>query len=137
MAIPTRYRDHLIEPNSGVLVITLAYLGHCLPLYPLAEWEQIERKLVRLSDLDENSYRLKHTFLAHAHECEPDTNGRILLPGALRAAVQIDRQVQLVGMGNKFEVWPLDAWETRLQSHLQAASAGTLELPKELTTLAL
>lgn len=135
MAIPTRYRDRLLLNGSGVLVVTLAYFGHCLLLYTLEEWEQIERKLTRLSDLDEDSYRLKLTLLAHAHDCEPDGSGRILLPSGLRAAVNIDRQVQLAGLGNKFEVWQQEAWEERLRSHRDAVANGSHKIPKELTEL--
>lgn len=137
MAIPARYREALLRTGDGSLVVTIAYAGHCLWLYTVAEWEQIERKLIKLSDLNDTTYRLKHALLAPAHECEPDANGRILLPAALRDAVGIDKQVQLIGMGNKFEVWQQAAWERRFQAHLEMARDGGLEIPEELANLSL
>lgn len=137
MAIPARYRERLQESTGAALVLTLAFRGHCLLLYPMVEWEQIERRLVRLSDLDEAAYRLKHTLLGNAHECEPDANGRILLPTMLREVVAIDRQVQMVGLGNKFEIWSQPVWEEQLRSNLLAASQGEMVVPKELTSIAL
>lgn len=137
MAIPTRYREVLARTGDGPLVVTLAFQGHCLLLYTLPEWEQIERRLAKLSDLNETTYRLKHVLLAQAHECEPDASGRILLPAGLRTAVGIERQVQLVGIGNKFEIWQQATWDARFQDHIDSAHDGTLEIPEELANLSL
>lgn len=137
MAIPARYRDALQRAGGGTLVVTIAYRGHCLWLYALPEWEQIERKLIKLSDLSDTTYHLKHALLAPAHECEPDANSRILLPAPLREAVGIERQVQLIGMGNKFEVWHQAAWDRRFQEHIEKARNGGLEIPEELANLSL
>ncbi len=137
MAIPVRFRDALARAGDGSVVVTLAYQGHCLLLYGLPEWEQIERKLIKLSDLNDVTYRLKHVLLAQANECELDASGRILLPVSLREAVGIDRQAQLVGMGNKFEVWQQSAWTARFSEHLDQARGGNLVIPEELANLSL
>ena len=48
LAIPTRYRDGLIRQTEGRMVVTINNTERCLWLYPLIEWEVIERKLVNL-----------------------------------------------------------------------------------------
>jgi len=47
MAMPTRYRDRLSEKSDGRLVVTVDR-DYCLLIYPFPDWEEIERKLVRL-----------------------------------------------------------------------------------------
>lgn len=136
MAIPSRYRERLVGADGTQVIVTLDHRGHCLLLYPFAEWEQIEQRLVRLPTLDETAYQIKHALLGHATECDLDAQGRILLPGIPRELARLDRQVALVGLGNKFEIWDENAWSTRRDAGLRAANAPGYVLPEALRELA-
>lgn len=136
MAIPSRYRERLQADGGTELILTLDHRGHCLLLYSLSEWEAIERELIRAPNLLEVVDQLKHTLIGHATECEPDSQGRILLPAMLRELVGIGRQVMLVGLGNKFELWDEQAWNERRQGWLRAAQDGAVQLPEQLSRLA-
>lgn len=136
MAIPSRYRERLQNDADGQLILTLDHRGQCLLLYPLPVWETIERELIEAPNLLEVVDQLKHTLIGHATECEPDAQGRILLPTMLRELVGIDRQVTLVGLGNKFELWDGQAWDQRRKGWLQAAQDGAVQLPEQLSRLA-
>lgn len=136
MAIPSRYRERLLADGVEQLILTLDHRGQCLLLYPLPVWEAIERELIGAPNLLAVVDQLKHTLIGHATECEPDAQGRILLPGMLRELVGIDRQVALVGLGNKFELWDEAAWGERRKDWLRAAQDGAVQLPEQLSRLA-
>ena len=110
LALPTRYRGQLEADCGGRLVLTVHDDG-CLLLYPAPEWEDIERKLVRLPNQNKQTRRLQRMLLGHATETELDGNGRILIPPRLRDFAKLDKRVELVGLGKKFEIWNEEAWE--------------------------
>lgn len=116
--MPSKYRERLQTSGEGQLVVTLDMNEPCLLIYSLPEWEDIERKLVRLPSLNKQAVRLKRLLLGHASECELDSHGRILLPPALRDLVKLDKHVVLLGQGNKFELWDEQAWNARRDTWL-------------------
>ena len=119
MAVPTKYRDRLQSTAEGQLVVTLDMSDPCLLIYPVTEWEEIERKLVRLPSLNKQAARLKRLLLGHASEVELDSHGRILLPPALRDLVKLEKRIILLGQGNKFEVWDEQTWNDRRDQWLE------------------
>ncbi|MGD8379052.1 MAG: division/cell wall cluster transcriptional repressor MraZ [Gammaproteobacteria bacterium] len=136
LAVPTRYRERLVERCDGQLVVTVDR-DHCLLLYPLPDWEEIERKLVQLPSLNKQARRLQRLLVGHATELELDSHGRILLPGPLRDFAGLDRRAVLIGQGNKFELWNEDTWNERRDQWLNEEDGDELDLPAELETLSL
>ena len=133
LAIPTRFRDRIASRCDGQLVAT-ADRDHCLLIYPLPDWEEIERKLVRLPSLDKRAQRLKRLMLGHAVEVDMDGHGRILVPKELREFASLDRQVMLIGQGNKFELWDEEHWVERRDEWLEEGDDYT-DLSQELEQL--
>ncbi len=119
MAIPTKYRERISALGEGQLVVTLDMNDPCLLIYPTPEWEDIERKLVKLPSLNKQAARLKRILLGHASEVDLDSHGRILLPPALRELVSLEKKVILLGQGNKFEVWDEQTWNDRRDQMLE------------------
>jgi len=105
-------------------------------LYPLPEWEEIERKLVRLPTLNAAARRLQRLLIGHATEVELDGNGRILLPPPLRDFASLDKAAVMIGQGNKFEIWDEGRWNTRRAEWL-GATGNEGELPDEFGSLSL
>lgn len=136
LAIPTRYRSELLESCDGQLVLTIDR-DKCLLLYPLPEWEEIERKLIRLPTLNPHARRLQRLLIGHASECEMDAQGRVLVSEPLRKFAGLDKRVVLIGQGNKFEVWDEDVWNVRRDEWLEEESLEDMsDLPPELGSLA-
>ena len=135
MAMPAKYRERLQDLCGGQLVITVDR-DHCLLVYPLPEWEEIERKLVKLPSFNVQARRLQRLLIGHATEVELDGNGRILLPPLLREFAGLDKAVVMIGQGNKFEIWDEAKWNERRAEWLNAAE-GEGELPDELGSLSL
>ncbi|MGL5285556.1 MraZ protein [Aeromonas sp. RU39B] len=119
LAIPTRFRDWLRDESDGQLVCTIDLCDPCLLLYPLGEWEEVERRLRSLSSMNPAERRVQRLLLGHASECELDNNGRLLLPAPLRLHAGLDKKVMLVGQLNKFELWDEARWLQRVQDDIK------------------
>ncbi|BEU04733.1 transcriptional regulator MraZ [Agarivorans sp. OAG1] len=118
MTMPTRYREWLMEECHGQLVCTIDINHRCLLLYPLAEWEEIERKLKRLSSMNPAERRLQRLLLGYADDCEMDKNGRLLIPPPLRQHASLEKKIMLVGQLNKFELWSEEQWQQQIAADI-------------------
>lgn len=135
LAIPARYRDTLTRHCNGQMVVTVDP-DHCLLLYPLPDWEEIERKLVKLPSFNKQARRLQRLFIGHATECELDGAGRILLPPPLREFAGLEKDAVLIGQGNKFEIWNDAAWNAHRAEWLTEGGAEG-PLPSDLEQFSL
>ena len=133
-AIPTRYRERIAARCGGQLVVTVNR-DYCLLVYPLPDWEEIERKLVRLPSLNKQARRLQRLMVGYASELDLDGHGRILLPRELRDFASLERQAILIGQGNKFELWDEERWNEKRDSWL--TDDQDMGLPAELESLSL
>jgi MraZ protein len=122
MALPTRFREPLLVTAEGKLVITIDMRERCLLLYPLPEWEVVQRKLEALSNIGETPRRLQRLLIGHATDLDMDGQGRILLPGMLREFADLTKKLVLVGQGNKLEIWSADHWQERMSTWLSDGS---------------
>ncbi len=137
IAIPTRYRDTLARHSNGQMVLTVDR-DHCLLLYPLPDWEEIERKLVKLPSFSKPARRLQRLLIGHATECELDAAGRILLPPPLREFASLVKNVVLIGQGNKFEIWDETTWNTcRAEWIEKSRSEDEGDMPPDMGSLSL
>jgi len=136
LAIPTRYREQLVQSCEGQMVVTVDRDG-CLLLYPLPEWEEIERKLARLSSFNKQTRRLQRLLIGHATECEMDANGRILLSQPLRDFAGLEKAAVLIGQSNKFEIWSEANWNERRQQWIDGDGEDEGDLPADLESLSL
>ena len=136
LALPSRYRDHLLKICSGLLVVTIDINHRCLLLYPRIEWEQIERKIESLPSFDTYSGRVKHLLIGHANDLELDKNNRILLPQELRLYAGLEKHLCLIGQGKKLEIWNQEAWNSQREKWFTENMIDG-DLPEKLKTLVL
>ena len=134
LAIPTRYRERLATRCDGQLVATVDR-DHCLLIYPLPDWEEIERKLIRLPSLHKLARQMQRIMVGYATEVDIDGHGRILLSRELRDFAGLDRQAILIGQGNKFELWDEERWNGKRDEWLATDDDG--DLPPDLESLSL
>lgn len=134
LAIPTRYRERLASRCDGQLVVTVDR-DYCLLLYPLPDWEDIERKLNRLPTFNRQARKLQRLMVGYATELELDGSGRILLSRELREFASLDRQAILIGQGNRFELWDEESWNAKRDAWLSEDDES--DLPAELESLSL
>ena len=134
LSVPARQRESLLDISAGSIVVTIDTQSSCLVLYPLREWERIEWDVQNLPTLNPAVRRFQRLVLGYASDLDLDSNGRILLPGALREYAHLEKRVVLVGQGNKLELWSESLWEAECEAAL-AADGG--DLPAELMELKL
>jgi len=113
MVLPARHRERFIERSGGAVIVTADRSGECLLLYPLADWEPVERSLMALPTTDPESRRLQRLLLGHATEVPLDGHGRILLTQELREFAGLQRQAMLLGQGKRCELWDETRWFDR------------------------
>jgi MraZ protein len=134
--MPARYRDQLQSQCAGHLVATIDTSARCLLLYPVHEWEEIQRKIESLPSFNPTSRRVQRLLIGHATDLELDNSGRILLPQALRDYAGLQKHVALIGQGKKLELWDLDSWTSQREQWLSETESDS-ELPEDLQSLSL
>ena len=135
LAIPTRYRERLAEHCDGQLVVTIDTEERCLLIYPLPQWEDLERKVEALPSFNQAARRVQRLLIGHATDIQVDGSGRILLPIPLREYARLDKKVVMLGQGGKLELWSEAYWLERRDSWLEDQSE--LDIPAEMRALSL
>lgn len=136
MAMPARYRERLLEACGGRLVVTVDR-DHCLLVYPLPEWEVIEKKLIELPSLNKQARLLQRLLIGHATELEMDGQGRILLPALLRDFASLQKKAVLIGQGKKLEIWDEATWGENQEDWMAAVQDDGSDMPASLEELSL
>lgn len=137
MALPTRYRDSVLDSCQGNLVVTIDTEDKCLLLYPQPDWQEIERKVASLPSFNKAARRVQRLLIGHATEVELDSAGRLMIPAPLREYAGIDKRAMLVGQGKKFEIWSEDVWNGKREEWLGEDLLGDESLPDMMQTLSL
>lgn len=124
--IPSRLRDGLGER----FVITRG-LDRCLFVYPPSEWTRLEQKLKQLPFTKSDSRAFTRLFFSGAMEVEADKQGRVLIPQNLREYAAIEKEVMIIGVSNRVELWSEQAW----QHYYNQADQNYEELAEKLVDL--
>jgi len=112
VSVPSKFRDVIADRYNGNLVLAMDY-DKCLTVYPIEEWEKLEEKIRALPTMKKEVKDFMRFLLASATECELDKQGRVLIPQVHREHAGITKNVTLVGIIDKIEIWDLKAWEAR------------------------
>jgi len=137
LAIPTRYRSALGAEEKVPLVVTIDTEETCLLLYTAAQWQIIENNLQKLPSFNAAARRIQRLLIGHATDVELDANARVLLPPVLRNYAQLEKDVVMIGQGNKFEVWDQVLWDTKREQWLAEEASRADGLPDEMNTFSL
>lgn len=105
LIIPSKFREEL----GNEFVVTKGLDG-CLFVYENDEWKKFEEKLKALPLTNKDARAFARFMLAGAAMVEVDKQGRILLPVNLRIFAELDKDVVLLGVGGRIEIWNRDKW---------------------------
>src|SRR5512138_3434564 len=125
-SIPAKFRDVLVSVFGGErFVVTKATpvdlgdgsYGRGLSVYPLSEWNEVERKInANEGGLPTSQLNiLKRQILGAKEEAAADKLGRVLLAPALRLHAGLEREILFVGMGNRFDIWSRETYRRVLE----------------------
>lgn len=120
LSVPSKFRDVLTTNFDERLVVT--NFDNCLWAYPAAEWQKVEEKVAALPQFKDEVKALQRVFISAATECPIDKAGRILIPPTLRDYAAIEREVILVGMINRIEIWSKERWNAVFEAALTSLS---------------
>ena len=120
LSIPSKFREILTTNYDERLVVT--NFDNCLWAYPAAEWNKVEDKVAKLPQFKDEVKALQRVFISAATECPIDRSGRILLPPTLREYAAIDREIILVGMITRIEIWSKERWSAVFDAALTSLS---------------
>lgn len=112
LIVPAKFREIL-----GDNFIVTKGLDGCLFVYPNDEWTRFEEKLKSLPLTNKNARQFTRFFLAGAAACEVDKQGRILLPQVLRGFASLDKDVVLVGVASRIEIWSRERWDESMNTY--------------------
>lgn len=104
--VPAKFREGL-----GEKFIVTKGLDNCLFAYSLAEWINLEAKLKALPMTSKDARAFIRFFFAGASECEVDKQGRALIPQNLREYASLDKDVYIIGVSTRVEIWDKSKWE--------------------------
>ena len=103
--MPSKLRE-----NIGEKFIITKGLDKCLFAYSKSEWANFEEKLKTLPLTNKNARDFVRFFLSGAVECEIVKHGRFLVPSNLRTYANIDKEIVIIGVGTRLEIWNKESW---------------------------
>lgn len=105
VTIPAKFREGI-----GYKFVVTKGLDNCIFLYPRDEWQLIEKKLRSLPLTRSDVRSFVRFFFSGAAEMDLDKQGRSVLPLNLREYAGIERDVIIIGVGSRVEIWSADKW---------------------------
>jgi MraZ protein len=115
IVLPARIKSNLPEASGDAIVVVRGF-EPCLVVYPLIEWKKVFSKVAGLNEFNEEYRNFQRNFLRGSTETELDGNGRFIIPKTMLKHAQIDKDVIVVGMGNRIEIWNPELYEKFLIS---------------------
>ena len=100
-----------LRQDVGEKFIITKGLDGCLFAFSQNEWLNFETKLKALPLLDKNARNFVRFFLSGATECEIDKQGRFLIPNNLREFAGLTKDVKIIGMNSRVEIWSKEKWQ--------------------------
>ena len=117
--IPAKFRKALDPVNDKTFVITRGF-DRCLVLYPIYEWNIVEQQLSSLSSIRNKHRSFVRSVVRHASYVQYDAQGRVIIAEELKKFSSIEKDVIIIGMINKIEIWAPGALEEHDKSSNQA-----------------
>ncbi len=124
--VPAKFRDGL-----GDKFVLTKGLDGCLFAYSKEEWANFEEKIKSLPLTNKDARAFVRFFFAGAVECEIDKQGRTLIPPMLREHAGLNKDLVIIGVSNRVEIWSQDKWD----SYSEAEDLEADELAEKMAML--
>ena len=98
---------------------------HCLTIYPNDTWDDF---MAKFHDMPYSKGKSLRALSANAVDCEPDGQGRILIPAKLRKYADLEKEVVVIGSFDRAEIWNAERWA---REEAMAFESGSLEQAME------
>lgn len=108
--IPAKLREEL-----GVSFYLAMGVDACLAIYPQETWNRFTEKFASLPMSVSKNMR---TLFANAAKCELDSQGRIVVPQKLRKYADLDKDVVIIGVSDRAEIWAAETWKAQEEEEM-------------------
>ena len=108
--IPSKLREEL-----GVSFYLAMGVDACLAIYPQETWERFTEKFASLPMSQSKAMR---PLFANASKCELDSQGRIVVPQKLRQYAALDKDVVIIGVNDRAEIWSAESWHAQEEEEM-------------------
>jgi MraZ protein len=102
--IPAPLRKQFSNKDKKTFVVTRG-IDSCAWIYPITEWKKIQSELQQLSSLSKTNRIFLRNHLRHANILKYDSQGRFVLPQSLIEYASIKKEITIIGVLNKIEIW--------------------------------
>jgi MraZ protein len=113
LVLPAKLKSALPEADEGKLVLLRGF-EPCLVLYPLSSWSNILDQVASLNEFNEQYRHFQRNFLRGNTEVELDSAGRFIIPKSMAAYAGLQKDVIVVGLGNRMELWDENRYQDAL-----------------------
>lgn len=107
--IPSDFREASKENYVDKFFITRG-LDKCLFMFPEEEWKSQEARFRSLSFTKSEARKFNRLFFSGAVLVQPDKQGRILIPTYLKNYANIKKEIMLIGVSSRIEIWSREGW---------------------------
>lgn len=112
LILPAKFREEL----AGGVVLTRG-LEHCVFVFSAREFDEIQSTIRQAPLTNKQARDFMRLFLSGASDEVPDKQGRVTVPAMLRSYAGLERDLVVIGAGNRAEIWAADAWESYLAAN--------------------
>lgn len=109
--LPSGFRE-----NLGDKFMVAKWLDDCLSVFPASEWDKIQEKIASQPSTALEIRKFSRMFFAGAGELQPDKQGRVVIPTNLRDYASLDKDIVVVGVSSRIEIWDKQKWLTYNES---------------------
>ncbi len=109
VSIPSKFREVLSTNYDMRLILT--NLDGCIVAYPYQEWVNIQERISNLGTMKKEARVFLRFYYSGVSECPIDKLGRVLIPQSLKTYANIKKNVAIIGMNRKIEIWAQETWE--------------------------
>jgi len=110
LILPAKFREASKNNFIEKFMVTRG-LDKCLFMFSEEEWRSQESKFKAISFTKQQSRVFNRMYFSGAVEVLPDRQGRILLPQYLKDFAEIKKEVVIVGVSNRIEIWAKNKWD--------------------------
>lgn len=128
LMVPSALKKQLTPILEEGFVLKRSVFQPCLELYPMAEWNNMMRKVNGLNRFKKKNNDFIRRFTAGVKTVEVDTNGRLLIPKDLVGFAEIDKEIVLSSAINIIEIWD----KTKYENAIDAAADDFADLAEEV-----
>jgi len=121
MIMPAKFREELGEK----FVVTKG-LDKCLFVFAASEWEKLDKQLSELSL--SKGRKTQRFFYGGMTDCEIDKQGRVLVPANLREYAGLEKDVVVVGLARRAEIWSKTEWDKQNEQFIEDADDVALQM---------